>query len=183
MAQTSGADGVQRLGRHRAADDRPPWLDDTGLFRGDGGVRRAEPVAMVEADARNHAHERGGDDIRRVEPSAEPRLEDRHVRPAPREEDECDGGKRFKEGHLQPVLALKAREHGEHLFRHRPERVVRNRRAVKEESLVEGNEVRRRVARHAVTSGAKNRIKHGGSRALAVRAGNVDAAEHVLRIA
>ena len=98
-------------------------------------------------------------------------------------EDEGYCRKSLEESHLQALLALEARYDGEYLFRSRFERVVWDGRAVDEEPLVEGDEVRRGVSYHSIACGAENGIEHGGGSALAVRAGDVDAAEGVLRIA
>ena len=84
----------RRMGR--AADHRPTALDDARLLAGDPSHGPPEQLHVVEADARDH-----GDDgtryVRRVEPTAEPGLEDGEIDPRPCEMQE--GGGRH---HLEP---------------------------------------------------------------------------------
>ena len=66
------------FGRHAPQHHRTPFLDDARLFPGDLGDRIAQHLAMVEPDGRDHRHLRH-DHIGRVEPSAEPGLDQRDV--------------------------------------------------------------------------------------------------------
>ena len=151
------------------------WLYYPGLFGRDLLHSVAEPIAVVESDARDDAQFRITH-VRRVEASAESGLENRIVDLRVRIHEKRDGGKRLEESE---VVGCDLRD----LFGRGGKRIVANRRAVEEESFVELDEMGRGVASDAQTVCAQRRVEHCADRALSVGACDVDRLERLLRIA
>jgi hypothetical protein len=90
------ADDLGRLGTERP-DDRPhPRLQDARLLPRDRRLGRAELVRVLELDA-GDAGDGRAHDVRRVEPAAEPDLDQRAVDPGLGEQNEGDRGRRIEE--------------------------------------------------------------------------------------
>ena len=84
------------LGGRLADDDRYARLDDAGFFAGYFGERVAQELYMVKADVGDDAKV-GRDDVRAVQPSAQPHFDDRHLHLLLLEIPEGHGGGQFEE--------------------------------------------------------------------------------------
>ena len=98
------------------------------------------------------------------------------------EQDERDRREALEERHLQALLALERLHDGKHRVRRRVQFRRRRRRAVHEEALGERDEMRRRVTADAIACRTQHGVEHGRDRALAVRAGDMNELQGVLRI-
>jgi hypothetical protein len=72
-------DHLERVVLLAADDHGDAALDDARLLGGDLGERVAEELLMVHVDRRDDREARGVDDVGRVEPPAEPDLQQCHV--------------------------------------------------------------------------------------------------------
>ena len=123
---------------------------------------------MIPGDRRDHAGQRLGDDIRRVEPAAQPHLQQQHVRRGVREQQEGRGRRGFEDG--ETVAAGRS-------F-HRIERGDQRRRLDQPprqtDAFAKIDEMGRGVDMHAPARGLEDRAQEGDHRALAVGARDMD---------
>jgi hypothetical protein len=123
---------------------------------------------------------RGGDDIRRVKAPAQAGFPDHEITAFLSEMEQghhCDD---FEKGWM--LFGRKLIEDRPKFLRESDHLQLRDRLAVDLDALAEGHEVRRGEEAHAEAGGAVDTFKHGTSRALAVRASDVDEAELMMRI-
>ena len=151
-------------------------LDDTGLLGGDLRQRIAQQRRMFQSDVGHHAHD-GQQDVRGVEPPAQPRLDDGHLDVALCEVVERQRRRHLEErksqlGHLVTVLVDEI-DHfllGDHL-------------AVDADAFAEIVQMRRREETRAVTG----LLQHGGddvrNGTLAVGSRDMDREVVPLRVA
>ena len=83
-----------------------PGLGDAGLLGGDLREARAEELLMVEAERGDAADQRPLDDVGRVEPAAEPDLDDAGVGGRSRESEEGGGGGHLEEAGVDAVAGV-----------------------------------------------------------------------------
>ena len=149
-------------------DQRHAALGDAGFLGGDLLDRVAEEGLMVDAELGDAADDRRGDDVGRVEPAAEPDLDDAGVGGRAGEGEEGGGGGRLEEAELHPVGGV------EHLGEQRGEqsssisRPARRMRSLKRTRCGLGIDMGlepRRLDRGA---------QEGAGRALAVGAGDME---------
>src|SRR5262249_25549595 len=137
--------------------------EDAGLLAPDLFARRAQIFDMVDADARQHRAV-GIDDVDRVEPAAQPDLEDRRLDLRSRKKPERRWRAEFEIRELDiPSRLLYCRERfGQSLVRSLDARYAH--------ALVVAQQVRRRVEAGSVARGAQDRLEHRAGRAFAVGA-------------
>src|SRR2546426_312445 len=157
---------LRRLRRLRGGHgDAAP--DDRGLLGGDGGERLAEHLLVVEVDARQRRHRRRPDGGG-VEPSAESDLQHGDVDGLTREVIERERRARLEHGGVQTG------HQGGDRVEAVGDGVLRDGLAVDTDPFAERHEVRRGVEAHAAAVRLEDGGEHGGHRALAVGAGDLD---------
>ena len=133
---------------------------------------------MVKADAGDDRQDRCAD-VGRVEASAKSRLEHQGVDAFPRVEQKRDGGQRLEEGEVGSWRAGdRCRDPGGAIL----EDVVGDGASVKEEALVERDEMGRRVASDAKARLPQAGVEHGADGALSVRASDMDGGDGQLGV-
>ena len=162
------------VGLHRAEDDLDASLRDAGLLARDLDERRAEPVGVIEGDARDCCRAWRRNDVRRVEASAEPDLEDGDVDVRFAEGDERGERERLEEAEVGRAIEDAAHE--------RRERRVVERRAVDANALGETAQVRRRVEAGPLSGRARDPLDHRAGRSFAVGPRDVHRFERTFRV-
>src|SRR5438105_9179145 len=129
---------------------------------------------MIERNRGDRA-DRRLEDISRVEPSAEANFDDRDLHACASEDLEADSGRRFKKCRRIGKRAIPLQTIGavQNVCCCSLEGVVVDSRISDEETLVQVNEMRRRVTSCANSRSDKRRVNHGGDGTLAVGAGDV----------
>ena len=163
-----------------AEDDGDVGFDDAGFFCGDLFESVAEPIAMVEADARDDGEGRLTD-VGGVEASAEACFEDGPIGAGRVINEEGDGREGFEEGEVLEGGGCWF-ERGEALGG-AVECGVVERGAVEEEAFVDVDEVGRGVACGREVYGAEAGVEDGASGTFAVGAGDVEGGEVMLGVA
>ena len=165
-------------GVYRVRHGRRAGLDDPGLLARDLRKRMAENGGVLQADVRNNGGLGRGYHVRCVEPPAETDLEHHGIAFLRREIPEAHRGKdlklRGRVGHAAGGLL--------HGFGGAAERRVGDVRAVDAEPLVHAHKVRGGVKPRLIPRRRQDRGKHRARRALAVRPGDVDKFQAVLRV-
>ena len=173
-----GTDCRQRIGMIRCGEGGGTGLDDAGFFAGDGGVRFTEPTRVVEAHVGDHAGQRR-DDVCRIEPAAHAGLPQHDVALLLGEVAE-----RHHHDHLEKCRRLAFRKGG-HPFAQPGGQPgnggLGDQFAVYLHPLTKGNEVRRGEQPGAQAGLAVDRLEHRADRALAVRAGDVNKTQPLVR--
>ena len=169
-ARLSGADldhvgGLARLRSHDAVHAR---LQDARLLEGDRGQAVAEETLVIERDRRQYRDDRALDHVGRIEPAAEPHLQQGCVRRRA-----AEGEKRRRRGDLEQrdrhvrVRPLTFLETG-------AQRIVLDQRARNPDALGEAHEVRRGVDVHAIAGALQAGAQRRHRRALAIGASDMD---------
>ena len=166
-------------GVHRVCNGGRAGLDDSGLFARDPGERAAENGGVLKPDVRNNGGFGRFYHVRRVEPPAEADLEHHDITFLRRE---------IPKAHRGQNLKFRGRVgHAVGCFLHglggAAERRVGDVRAVNAEPLVHTHKVRGGVKARLVPRLRQNRGEHCARRALAVRPGDVDEFQMILRLA
>ncbi|OQC21953.1 MAG: hypothetical protein BWX70_03198 [Verrucomicrobia bacterium ADurb.Bin070] len=183
LPRGGGRNHGARLIRHRRADHRAAGLDDAGLLGRDLLDGVAQPITVIQPDARDHRDQRR-DDVGRVEPSAQPGFQ--HGQPDTRlaEKDERDGGEAFKEGGFRSVRLHFQREHGLlDLAGGGLQHGIFDRGTIEQVALVDAHQMRRGVAGDRIAGGAQDGFAERGDRAFAVGAGDMDDRQVALGVA
>ena len=164
----------------RARHGQVPALDDGCLLAGDLRDRIAQTVHVIEVHVRDHGHATVPD-VCRVEPSAEPDLDQGDVRADLLEPGEGDGREQLELGRLavatrDPIgdVQDQSDQPGEVVRRDRP--------AVQTDPLPIGHEVRFRCGPHAIAGGLQRRPDQRQHAALAVRPADQRATDGPLRV-
>ena len=125
------------------------------------------------------------DDVRGVEPAAEPHFEDGDLDSRAPEQLERDRRGDLEERglHLQPAVRAQAVDDVTHIRNGGDQGVPAHGPAVDDEPLRDVDQMRRRVARRAMARGAQRRVHHRRHRALAVGAGDMHRPERPLGMA
>ncbi len=155
----------------RLAEDDERALRTTASFSAAISVPRlAELLGVLEPDVREHDHRRA-EDVRRVQPPAEPRLDHGRVDPLLGEVRERGGGQRLELRRTDPLRrGPDARDRAFEALR------------VGVEPLVPAGDMRRGVGPDPEPLGTEERRRQPRRRRLAVRADDVDRRERLLRI-
>ena len=167
-------------------DRRAARLDDAHLLLRDLLDRVAEPGHVIHVDRPDHRRIRV-EHIRRVPSTAHADLDNRDVDRRVRELPDCHRREHLEEAHARRALLVHflvdERNEVLHLIPQFHEVVVGQALPVDDDALAHMLEMRRRVQAgpHAVCPA--DRFGHACRGSLAVRAGDVDDAERVLRIA
>lgn len=167
-------------------DRRATGLDDAHLLLRDLLDRVAEPCHVIHVDRPDHRRIRVKH-VRRVPSTAHADLDDRDVDRRVRELPDCHRCEHLEEAHARRALLVHflvdERDEVLHLIPQFHEVVVGQALPVDGDALAHMLEMRRRVQAgpHAVCPA--DRLGHARGGSLAVRAGDVDHAERVLRIA
>jgi len=172
-------DDSHRLRPLRLADDRNARLDDTGLLSGDGFERPAQLVRVVDADGGENAHVRPKD-VRRIEPPAQPHLNDRQVHGFIGEMAKGERGEDLEEGRRVAGRAHPV-DVGLRVGDERAEGLGRDVVAPDADPLADVHEMRRGVEPRLETALERQRVQDRRRRALAFRPRDVDASEPPLR--
>ena len=164
---------------HRVCNGGRAGLDDPGLFARDPGERVTENGGVLKPDVRNNGGFGRFYHVRRVEPPAEADLEHHNIAFLRRE---------IPKAHRGQNLKFRGRVgHAVGCFLHglggAAERRVGDVRAVNAEPLVHTHKVRGGVKARLVPRRRQNRGEHRARRALAVRPGDVDKFQMILRLA
>ncbi len=158
-------------------DDRSPPFGYPGFFPRDVERAVTEKCLMIDAEMGDAAYQWARDSIGRVEPPAEPYLDDAGVRRISGEGEKCSGGRRFEEAWADAVRIV------EHLFEERREHLVVDELAGDPNPFIEAHEMRTRVDVRGHSGGLCRRSQECTDRAFAVGAGDVnDGRQIVLRI-
>ncbi len=166
-------DRRQCFARLRRHDRRHPRLENAGLLPRDLAYGIAEVLGVVERDRRDHAGQRVLDHIGRVQPSAQPDLEQEHIRRVARKKHEPGGGRDLEHGDGRAGIGALA-------FGQRfAELLVRGEASfmpgfAEAKALVEAHEMRRGVDVHGEPRRLQDRAHEGDGGALAVGAGDMD---------
>ena len=165
-------------GVHRVCNGGRAGLDDPGLFARDPGERAAENGGVLETDVRDNGGLGRGYHVRRIQPPAETDLEHNGAAFLRGEIPKAHRGEdlklRGRVGHAAGGLL--------HGFGGAAERRVGDVRAVNAEPLVHAHKVRGGVKPRFLPRRRQDRGKHHARRALAVRPGDVDKFQAVLRV-
>ena len=161
-----------------AGDGQVAALDDRGLLARDLGDRVAEPVHVVEVDVGHDGHP-AVPGVRRIEPPAQPDLDERDVRPDLGEPGEDDRRQQLELGRLA-VAARDPIGHAEHATDQPGEVVGGDRPPVDADPLAIGHEVRLGRRTDPIAGGPERRVGEGEHAALAVGAGDQRAADRQL---
>src|SRR5699024_3408254 len=155
--------------------DRDVLFDDTRFFGRYARDGRAEDVAVVDADVGDDAQRRY-DDVRGVEPAAEPRFDDGDFRVRLGEPFESHGGGHFKIGEAEfgHRPAIGGHESGDALLRYLF--------AVHADAFPEIVQVRRCIEPRAVSGGLQYRGEDMGYGTFAVGTRDVDGHVVALRV-
>ncbi|MPL60817.1 hypothetical protein SDC9_06379 [bioreactor metagenome] len=174
----AGLDHLERRLFLRADDAGHAALQDPGLLAGDLGQGFAQKGLMVDRDRGDDGQRRPRDHIRRIEPAAEPDLEQGEIGRRAGEGQEGRGGGDLEEGDRGRAVHLPA------FLEQRGKRGFRDQRAGKADALVEAGEMGRGIGVHALARRLEPGADHRLGRALAVGAGDVDhRGKHVLGVA
>ncbi len=157
-------------------DHRGLFLDDPGLFAGDGGDRVAQVVAVLQGNIRDDAGH-GRKHVGGVQPSAHAGFDHGPVHRAVAEGVEGHGRGEFEEGGL--AIAAVNRFNG---LVGGQDLAVGDRAAVDADALVEMDQVRGGVESHGEAGFLEDGRQHGGHRPLAVGAGHVHTFEALLGV-
>ena len=183
LPRGGGRDHGARLIGHRRADHRAAGFDDARLLGRDLFDGVAQPIAVIQPDARDDRNQRH-DDVGRVEPAAQPGFQ--HGQPDARlpEQDERDGGEAFKEGGFRSVRLRFQREHGLlDLAGGGLQHGILDRGAVEQVAFMHAHQMWRGVAGDRVAGGAQDGFAECGDRAFAVCAGDMDDGQLALGVA
>ena len=164
-----------------AGDGQVAALDDRGLLARDLGDRVAESVHVVEVDV-GHDGDPAVPGVRRVEPPAEPDLDERDVGPDLGEPGEDDRGQQLELGRLA-VAARDPIGRVEHATDQPGKVVGGDRPPVDADPLAIGHEVWLGRRTDAIAGRPERRVGQGEHAALAVGAGHQRAADRQLRMA
>ena len=129
LSREAGAD----LGIQVADHGRRARLEDPALLGRDQRARVAEQLHVIEPD-RRHARHDGLHDVRRVEPPAEPRLDDRDVRTRAREVVERQRGRDLEERRAERLGDRRPAPHevdDRRLLDRRPSTTMRSRKSTR----------------------------------------------------
>ena len=150
-------------------DHRDVGLDDPGFFQRDGGQRIAEPLLVVEVDAREDA-DGGGYHVGGIEPPAEAGLQHHHLRAALLKPGEREGGGDLEKGRCVIPLLDERADLGE------PggDFVFADHFAIEPHAFAEGHEMRRGEKARLQTGGAAARVEHRADGAFPIGAGDVE---------
>ena len=163
--------------RRRMLEHRNRWLGvgdhgrttgshDRRFLGADRLARLAEPVAMIDVD--HHQHRAIGiDDVHRIEPAAEPDLEDGDVERVPREQRQRRQRREFEVGQ-RLRFAGGAEPRRLDLLEVLDQGAIGRLLAVDPDPFVEPQQVGRGVATAAVASRDDDRLEHCARRTLAV---------------
>ena len=133
---------------------------------------------MVHAELGDAARDRRGDDVGRVEPAAQPDLDDAGVGGRAREGEEGGGRGRLEEAELHAVGGL------ERFAENRGQHGVPDQLSGEADALVEADQVRARIDMGLEPRRLDRGAQEGAGRALAVGPGDVeDGRQRPLRIA
>ncbi len=149
-------------------DERHAGLGDAGLLGSDAAEALAEEALMVEPQLRDAADDRGGDDIGRIEPAAEPDLDDADIRRDAGEGEEGGGGGDLEEAGADAFGDV------EHLGEQFGQRRIVDQGAGEADALVEADQVRAGVDMRLEAGGLGGGADERASRSLAVGAGDMD---------
>lgn len=174
IAGDGGEDGVG-FGQLGGADGGDAWLENARFFAGDGGEGFSQPGLVVVAYGGEEA-EIGGDDISRVEASAEACLEDDPFEILAGEPSNGQSGGDFEEGRGVLPVGGDAAEAGEAFGNG----FGGDHFAVGGNAFAEVDEVWGGEASGAVARGFKEGGQEGADRAFAVGARDMDEAEFFL---
>ena len=179
LRRLSGAAEPDLVLRHEvspfglAEDDDGARGDDRQLLARDRLTRRTEDLGVLERDVRQQ-HDPRVEDVRRVEPSAEPRLDDRHVHSCFGELGQRRSRQRLELGRADTLCRAA----------HVRDRVLEVRILPADlDPLAPAADVRRDIGARDQPFGPQQRRDHPRSRRLAVRAHNVDRRIGALRLA
>ena len=178
-----GADHVLGLWLLLRNDRRHTRAQDAGLLVGDLGECRAQLLGMIHRDRRDDRKRRPIDDVGRIEPTAEPHLEQKHIG---RLLGKCEERRRRRDLELGDVVAavgrLRAHQHVDELLL--ADRVRLAVGAGELDAFVEAHEMRGSIDMHACTRSLQHGLEVGRDRSLAVGAGDVhDRRQALVRIA
>ncbi len=153
-------------------------LQDAGLFAGDRRDCVAEEGLVVERDRGDRGHRRARDHVGRVEPAAEPGLEQHDIGRDAREGEEGRRRGDLEIGDRRALIGPLA------LLQHVEQRVLVDQPSGQPDPLVKAHEMRRGVDMGAVAGGFGAGAHRRDGRTLAVGAGDMDdRRQMVLRIA
>jgi hypothetical protein len=129
-------------------------------------------LGVIDGDGCDDGCKRPLEDVGGVEPAAKTDFEQKHVGRMPREQQQSRRGRQLEYGDRCSVIdTLAFREHVcQFLIGHQNAAA----RASQAKSLIEPNEVRRRISVDAIPRLLENRAHERDRRALTVGAGNVD---------
>ena len=172
-------DDVRRLLRQTVVEHAVAALQDPGLRPGDLRKRAAEDRGVIVAQVADHGKLRAVDDVGGIQRAAEADLEHNDVAALLCKPEHGKRRDQFEFGRmLGHGLGLRARA-----LRQRRQRPVGDRHAVALHPLVEAHEEGRGIKPGARARCAEDRGQHRRRRALAVRPGDVDEAQALLRVA
>jgi hypothetical protein len=155
-------------------------LEDTRLLGRDLLDRRAEEADMVDRDRRDH-RDLGVDHVGRVPRPAHADLHDRHVHRGVGERRVGHRGEDLEERQPHAELVVDEWQVGRHVVVRRDEPLLVDGLAVEGDALRHGVQVRTGEPAGSQAELLQERVDHPGRRRLAVRAGDVDHRDRVLR--
>ncbi len=159
--------GRDRLGIGQS-DQGHLRLGDAGFLGGDAFERVAEEGVMIVAQLGDGADQRRRDDVGRVEPAAEPDLDDRGIGWGAGESEEGGGGGRLEEAQLHAVGGV------ERLGEQGGQRLIVDQPPGEADALVEADQMRAGIDMRREARRLDRRAQKGAGRALAVGPGDVE---------
>ena len=174
-----GGDPGNRTFDRRWLRQQNEWhaqLRDARFFGGNAFDPVAEEPFVIDPDIRNAADERAREDVRRIEPAAEPDFDHAGIGLVPREGEEGRGGRCLEKaganvGAYLANLAQQSRQFG-----------VVDQRSRNPDPLIEADEVRACKGVNSISGSFQARAKEGAGRPLAVGSGDVeDRGQTILR--